>query len=142
MIKKAAEWALTHILELVLSGFAVALPTWLLWAEDRLLPHIAQVKSIWVLRGLAIAVAVILCSFAYIVSLKPCLKWVAIIGVYQDRKTGRYYCASCKQLHKTLSPLKTEESGWRCMVRGCDKFYRNPDYRRPPEERSNQEGQW
>jgi hypothetical protein len=48
-------------------------------------------------------------------------------GVYVSKESGHYFCTSC--LMKNIeSPLTKKENGWRCELKGCDKFYENPSY--------------
>jgi hypothetical protein len=56
------------------------------------------------------------------------------LGVFNHKKQDGYFCASCTP-KETFSPLKVQENGWQCQIRGCEKFHRNPDYKEPPRER-------
>lgn len=64
----------------------------------------------------------------------PFKKWTfdQSTGIWSDGEF--YYCASCKTDLK-VSPLKRSEKGWRCMVKSCQKFYSDPDYKAPPPPR-------
>ena len=53
-------------------------------------------------------------------------------GVYENTKTGTYFCTSCLIKDKRESPLVTQPHGWRCMVRGCDAFFNNPEFKAKP----------
>jgi hypothetical protein len=53
------------------------------------------------------------------------------LGVYRFASTPDvFYCASCTP-KDVRSPLKVQENGWMCQIRGCEKFHRNPDYTEP-----------
>jgi predicted RNase H-like nuclease (RuvC/YqgF family) len=51
-------------------------------------------------------------------------------GVYESKESGHYFCTSCL-MKKIESPLTKKENGWRCELKGCDKFYENPSYKYP-----------
>ena len=53
------------------------------------------------------------------------------LGIYKHKTKPEFYCASCIP-KDVLSPLKVQDNGWMCQIRGCEKFHRNPDYREPP----------
>lgn len=87
----------------------------------------------------SILVLMIILGFATIVVLAACLvfyfprfKHIPTIGVQKNIKTGAYFCHNCLIKDKIKSPLLTEPHGWRCMIRGCDAFYHNPNYIEPP----------
>ncbi len=57
------------------------------------------------------------------------------LGIYMKKDSGEkvYYCSSCiLQQPRIISPLQESEDGWRCQRKGCEEFYRNPDYKEPP----------
>jgi hypothetical protein len=53
--------------------------------------------------------------------------FVKELGIYKSKESGHYFCTSC--LMKNIeSPLTEKQSGWRCEIKDCDKFYSNPSY--------------
>lgn len=73
-----------------------------------------------------------LALLAWVIYLLPWFKYVPKLQVYQHRVNGLYYCPTCRN-KKPLSPLRYEKTGWRCPFKECGKFYRDPDYKEPPE---------
>ena len=56
------------------------------------------------------------------------------LGIYKSKESGHYFCSSC--LMKNIeSPLTTKQNGWRCELKGCGKFYSNPSYQPPQQEK-------
>jgi hypothetical protein len=56
--------------------------------------------------------------------------FVKEIGIYKSKESGHYFCASC--LMKNIeSPLTETQSGWRCELKDCGKFYSNPSHQIP-----------
>jgi len=52
------------------------------------------------------------------------------LGIYKSKESGHYFCTSC--LMKNIeSPLTEKQSGWRCELKDCGKFYSNPSYQLP-----------
>src|SRR4051812_26645215 len=96
--------------------------------------YLSAVAPSTVIRIRALLILLLLWSWAFIVYLRPWLKFIPRLGIYQDRKSGLYYCPSC-YAKKLRSPLKHQKHGWQCEVKECNKFYRNPDYKKPPPDR-------
>lgn len=53
------------------------------------------------------------------------LKYIPELGIYQHKRTGIYFCTSCK-VNGKKSPLKEYESGWRCLNKDCKNIYYKP----------------
>jgi regulator of replication initiation timing len=52
------------------------------------------------------------------------------LGIYKSKESGHYFCASC--LMKNIeSPLTQKQGGWRCELKDCGIFYKNPAYQAP-----------
>jgi hypothetical protein len=52
-------------------------------------------------------------------------------GASRHKSEPGYYCTSC--VTKGISSrLKEMQHGWECQIKGCEKFYANPDYKPPP----------
>lgn len=50
-------------------------------------------------------------------------------GIWTDGEF--FYCPSCKTEFK-VSPLRASERGWKCLVKSCDVFYHDPEYKSSP----------
>jgi hypothetical protein len=68
------------------------------------------------------------------VNLKDKYTFIKDLGIYKSNESGHYFCTSCL-MNNIESPLTTKQNGWRCELRGCDKFYNNPSYQPPPQKR-------
>lgn len=53
------------------------------------------------------------------------LRWDVPTGTWISRTNGFRYCEKCRSNRKSLSPLKNERTGWRCM--SCQQFYFDPE---------------
>ena len=105
-------------LGLALFGFAVlALVGWLLFFQTRRKLHTAQMQLADALKHPHL--------------FQDDFTFDSRIGVYYRKGQDGYFCASCTP-KGTLSPLKVQEDGWMCQIKGCEKFHRNPDYKEPP----------
>jgi hypothetical protein len=68
------------------------------------------------------------------IKLQDKYNFVEKLGISKSKETGHYFCTSC--LMKNIeSPLTTKQNGWQCELQGCDRFYSNPSYQPPPEEK-------
>jgi hypothetical protein len=52
------------------------------------------------------------------------------LGIYKSKESGHYFCTSCL-MNNIASPLTEKQSGWRCELKDCGKFYSNPSYQLP-----------
>ena len=60
--------------------------------------------------------------FAWIIYLKPWLRFDQHLGIFRDIKTGLHYCTSCKTEKKIHTPLqRLEGKGWYCV--NCKWIY-------------------
>src|SRR2546426_10531652 len=130
VLTKAKEKLQAHALEALLAALGTALPAWLLLAESRLVPYVSQLHPTTVIRGGALILVVALWPTALLLFFRPSLKFDPHLGIYQDRKSGLYFCPSCYS-KKLRAPLREEKNGWRCLVKECRGLYRDPDYTDP-----------
>jgi ribosomal protein L37AE/L43A len=131
VLTQAKEKVQAHALEGVLAILGTAIPAWLLLAESRIVPFVARLDPATVVRALAASLVVALWSVALLLYFRPKLRFEPRLGIYRDRKSGLYFCPSCHS-KKLRAPLREEKAAWRCMVKECDSYYRNPDYKEPP----------
>jgi len=68
------------------------------------------------------------------INLKDQYTFIKALGIYKSKESGHYFCTSCL-MNNIESPLTDKQNGWRCELRGCGKFYSNPSYQPPPEEK-------
>jgi hypothetical protein len=132
MLKSLTEKISTHLLSTVvaaLTSAAVALAIFF-HQEITMLVKGADPQSLAILIETIAVVCFAL--LAWIFYLFPSFKYVPKLQVYQHRVTGLLYCPPCRT-KKPLSPLKKEISGWRCPFKECGQFYKDPDYKKPPE---------
>jgi hypothetical protein len=61
------------------------------------------------------------------------------LGLYRHKTKPDFFCASCTP-KEILSPLKEMPNGWRCMIKECDKWHPNPDYKESPEPPPSRRG--
>jgi hypothetical protein len=57
------------------------------------------------------------------------------LGVYFHKKTNEPFCPSCLISKNIESPLQETISGWQCGIKDCDKYYINPDYKEPTNDK-------
>ncbi|MGA3280317.1 MAG: hypothetical protein ABSD50_04955 [Smithella sp.] len=54
-------------------------------------------------------------------------EFIKELGTYKSKESGHYFCSSC--LMKNIeSPLTETPGGWRCELKDCGKYYRNPSF--------------
>jgi len=75
---------------------------------------------------------------AWIVYLRPWLRFDKHLGIYRDIRTGLYYCTRCKTEKRIHTPLQETKAGWYCV--SCKWFYSNPEYKNPPRARTISRG--
>lgn len=130
----ATEWLKARWQESA-AGLSVILAAALYWPmESWLLSYVGTLPTVWLLRtGLAMLLLA-LASIAYALHLHPRLKFLREYGVYQDRKTGIFYCPSCLTADRLKAPLIERDDGWLCTIRDCHAHYENrpmrSEYRR------------
>jgi hypothetical protein len=59
------------------------------------------------------------------------------LGVWTHKTKPGYFCQNCKARH-CESPMVEREHGWQCLVKECQYFAPNPNYKPPPEEGESQ----
>ena len=107
-----------------------ALPIWVWFAQDWVATQLLTIEEVWKVRAVAILLAVILLLLTWIYFLKPWLRWDDKTGTWISFFRGFRYCENCRSSKKIITPLRDEQTGWRCMV--CRRWYADPK-RRPPE---------
>lgn len=130
-IAQLKEKLQAHALEALLVGLGTILPTWLLLAESHLAPYTSQLDPKTIIRAAALSLVITLWSCAIVVFFRPRLKFESRLGIYRDRKTGLYYCPSCHS-KKLRAPLRVSAKGWRCVIKECQLFFHNPNYKESP----------
>lgn len=128
MLSQIKEKLQAHALETLLATLGTVLPTWLLVTESRLVPYVSQLDTTTVIRLAALSSVLILWLSAILLFFRPRLRFDSRLGVYRDKKTGLYFCPSC-QSKKLRAPLKENKEGWRCVIKGCQLFFANPDFK-------------
>lgn len=120
---------LAKYLAIGLLGFVlfVAAAIWILPSE--LLPTqlIAQLDEYSTGKNLLRLILLTGGLVAWIIYLRPCLRFDKKLGVFKDIKTGLHYCTRCKVEKKIKTPLQESEVGWYCVV--CQRLYNNPNYK-------------
>lgn len=133
--ERVKELLLNHLVELSLTGVGLVFLALAAWANPYLLAIVDALPAQTTLWLLAIALALFVWSFAIYYFFKPKLIFEESSGAYKDKKTGLRYCASCRDAHKRLSPLRASQTGngWYCGVKGCHSHFPNPKYKEPPD---------
>lgn len=99
-----------------------------LWINERWILNWVAPTILY--HTLLVAVLVMLIEAAYIIFLRKKLKnpfddfdYDVNTGILTNKKDGLRYCLSCQQ--KGLkSPLKREDTGWRCLNKDCYIYYK------------------
>ncbi len=132
MLKFLAEKISAHLLSILVVALLPTLGAFAIYFRNELTTQVQQASP----QTLAIILVALalggLALFAWVLYLLPSFKYVPKLQVYQHRVTGLLYCPPCRN-KKPLSPLKKEISGWRCPFKECGQFYKDPDYKKPPE---------
>jgi hypothetical protein len=102
-------------------------PALLIWFQDALLPYIAELPQLAVLRVVAALLLTSLSLLAFLLLQRPWLTWEEPTGTWVNRMNGLHYCGTCRA-KKLFVPLKNEVTGWRCVA--CTTF--RPDPKRKP----------
>jgi ribosomal protein L37AE/L43A len=126
-----SQWLLPPLLSIAI----LAIPTFRSWI-DTLVPLPIQGR-------LAAVFFVLFCaSVAYAIQLYRRLspermaanfhgqfkEFHVTLGIWSHKRKSVYFCPSCKS-KQIESPLREESAGWRCMVRECDMFFENPEWK-------------
>src|SRR6266487_566812 len=95
---------LLALLLLALTGVWIApdylLPTQAIEALDKYSTGKTLLRAILLIGGL----------LAWVVYLRPCLRFNERLGIWRDLKSGLYYCTKCKT-NKKATPLQVSEIG-------------------------------
>jgi hypothetical protein len=132
MLKFLAEKISTHLLSMLAVALTPALAAVAIFFRTEITDQVKQASP----QTLAILLVTLalgcLVLFAWVLYLLPSFKYLPKYQFYQHRVNGLYYCPTCRN-KKPLSPLRYEKTGWRCPFKECSKFYKDPDYKEPPE---------
>lgn len=104
-----------------------------IWAREGVIRLAQELSPQSVALLLTLSIALILVILAWVVYLIPSFKYIEKLQIYQHRVNGLYYCPKCRN-KKPLTPLRQQPDGWRCTFRDCREWYKNPDYKKPPDE--------
>jgi hypothetical protein len=99
---------------------------------------VLSVELVRKLVGLLLVLQIISLAFIFYLlrQKRSGFEFISRLGVYRHKKTGVYYCTSCLKKDNLISPLREYQAGWQCQVKSCEKFYTNPDYKKPPRQRT------
>ena len=109
-------------------------PAALVLFQDSLAPRLALLTSEATLKLIAGILLSTLALLAYLLLQRPWLRWDAVTSTWVSRFTHIRYCSYCKT-NKKISPLGTEDHGWRCH--SCNSFYDDPKDRPPSPPRKS-----
>ena len=111
--------------------FLVKDSTWLYISA--LLPDLIQIKALSTLLLVSFALLISL----YFVNNKLKSKinindyeFIEESGTYIHNSSEQLVCTSCLLSSNVISPLKTQENGWKCQMKDCGALFTSPD-RRP-----------
>jgi hypothetical protein len=122
---------LAQKLPIAMTALSAIIGSGLLYLHASFRPYLVEPTGWKALLAILVAV-VLLCMLIAVYSwFKPKFIHRSDRGVFENIKSGAYFCASCLVKDKRESPLVTQPSGWRCMVQGCHAFFHNPDYQSP-----------
>ncbi|MFN6183205.1 MAG: hypothetical protein ACK4WS_03265 [Burkholderiales bacterium] len=128
---------LAQKLPIIGASITPALASVLIYLRAEIAPYLADPTGWLALKAIALSVALLpLPIVAYFWFLPKFRHHPNRGGVYENIKTGAYFCASCLIKDKLESPLVTQPNGWRCMVRNCNAFFHNPDHKQSIEKQS------
>ena len=132
MMKWFAEKISTHLLSMLAAALLPTLGAVAIFFRTELTTQVQQASPQTLAMLLVTLALVCLALFAWVLYLLPSFKYVPKYQFYQHRINGLYYCPTCRN-KKPMSPLRHERTGWRCPFKECGKFYKDPDYKEPPE---------
>lgn len=104
-------------------ALGISPPAITLWFQNTLAKNLEGIKLIHIVQAGAALFLVATTSIAYILYLRPWLRWDEPTGTWISRFTNIRYCGTCRA-KKIISPLKNEITGWRCVV--CTTFRTDP----------------
>ena len=130
MLKWFAEKISTHMLSILLVALTPALGAFAIYFRNELTTQVHQTSPQILVIILVSLALVCLALLAWGLYHFPSFKYLPKYQFYQHRVNGLYYCPPCRN-KKPLSPLRYENSGWRCPFKECHAFYKDPDYKKP-----------
>lgn len=132
-LSSLAKTLLAQKLPLALSALSPLLAGALLYLRAEIAPHLADPTGWLTLKAITVSAALFPLPIATYFWFRPKFRHLPERGgVYENKKTGAYYCASCLIKDKRESPLVKQQNGWLCKVRGCDAFFHNPEFKAKP----------
>ena len=127
MSSSAKDKLKAKLLDLAILLIGTTLISALLVFEGHLAPFVSQLPPKTIIRvGIALLLIVSWLGF-FLWRSYPRLKFDSRLQIWRDKRSGLFYCPSCRS-KKLFSPLGEEKNGWRCGIKECNQFYRNPDY--------------
>lgn len=114
-----SKWWLRSITLLL----ATTPPVAVLWFQDTLVPYIATLSPLVLLRVISVLLLSTTALMAFVILQRPWLRWDESTGTWVNRFTSLRYCPKCRAA-KIITPLKNEATGWRCM--NCMRFFSDP----------------
>ena len=123
---------------LALASFAIA-AIWVLpdaWKPAKLITWLDGYATGQNLLQLLLTLAGVI---AWIVYLRPWLRFDARLGIYRNMTTGTYYCTKCKA-KKIMTPLQVIDRGWYCVT--CPWVYNDPDHKQLPKPPTAPKRNW
>ncbi len=94
---------------------------------------IRRVDSLIWFWSAVILFAACLALVVYIFRQRPKYIFISELKIYQEKKTGNYFCPSCMANGKK-SPLGKYELGWQCLTKDCKSGYYEPG-KEPPKRK-------
>jgi hypothetical protein len=124
-----SKWWLRGVVFLL----ATSPPAIVLWFQDGLVPYLAALPIVVILRVIAVLLLTTTALFAFLILQRPWLRWDEPTGTWASRLNGLRYCGTCRA-KKIIVPLKNEITGWRCV--SCGNFRPDPARAQPESRRS------
>ncbi len=117
-ITRFKEKLADHFMHLLVLGLVGSL---LIIANLLSIDFIKKVDSLtWFRSAIGLFILCLILG-AYIYEEKK-LKYIRELSIYQHKRTGIYFCTSCK-INGKKSPLKEYENGWKCLNKDCNRNY-------------------
>lgn len=130
--EKLKEKLADHLIALLATTFAGFISAVAKYSSPYIVGTVDPLSLFWLVVGLII---LCLALVAYIFAQRPKYRFIKELDIYQEKKTGNYFCPSCMANGKK-SHLKEHDNGWQCMTNECNRRYYKPGKEpKPPERR-------
>jgi hypothetical protein len=130
LIKSILENVQARSIECIVGFLAVSLPTILVLYTSPIAIWLKELPPLWLVGLPATLLAICLALGAWMIFLRPKLRFDEPTGTYADAKSTLRYCAFCYNTHKKKIPLKNKDHGWQYVV--CNKSFSDPSRPRHP----------